>query len=631
MERRHAKLRRSSRESLQSCWDTWCLRQPVESDSKKAAKTARTAMQSADRFLESNLTEAPARKTSLVTEEKASDFWLRRKLLLPRLFQTWRRESFNSEISCSSFLASNRWLSSWFHCWLQATLSKPCWRFAVEVRKRRRTLQSSFSVLADHARSTSQARCLDRLKECQLQDATKRLSRQVLNAWRCISTFLSSKALSQVEAEQVRQRLLRSGFTGFHLAWQRATHLHLFVTAGVYRFYSRLLLAWRSVVHARAGVTRLGLKRRKLLLKTTVDAWSSWLQQRFHRRNREKCHVERRRRQHQKVVLDLLHDFSRQCRRRRAREFLIVRRQELGHCRRVVNTWHSWLRLASRNRHSWLSRQVHEADEVSRSSSQAEGTQLPDKLEFLEVVDELHGLVHQMACETVTLDEHQTQQKALEAALESEEQDCEELEQQLFNLELAARQEHLLACERVRHLDEDLRNVLLEQADLRSSLLQGCALAQAAREASETASVEVSEFEHQLEVAGQVCSELVNDRGRRIAEVEAWSKEQRSQMLHLEDDLQQLHAVAQLQQAELRRRQRLVDSQQWVSEAMTAAGDLAEHPSPEPPALSETMLSAETDSKFQVVVTRSSDLSDEDEQDEKVEVVETLILPARDA
>ncbi|CAE8683032.1 unnamed protein product, partial [Polarella glacialis] len=70
----------------------------------------------------------------------------------------------------------------------------------------------------------------------------------------------------------------------------------------------------------------------------------------------------------------------------------------------------------------------------------------------------------------------------------------------------------------------------------------------------------------------RTCAELVDDRAHRISDVEAWFKMQRDELLRLENELQQQHAIAQLQQAELQRRQRSAESQNWASAAVTAAG-----------------------------------------------------------
>merc|ERR1712014_283879 len=63
------------------------------------------------------------------------------------------------------------------------------------------------------------------------------------------------------------------------------------------------------------------------------------------------------------------------------------------------------------------------------------------------------------------------------------------------------------------------------------------------QEAAELAESRAMTFEERLDGSSRVCAELVDDRGRRLVELEAWSQKCRSEARHLEDEMEQQSAT----------------------------------------------------------------------------------------
>jgi len=226
----------------------------------------------------------------------------------------------------------------------------------------------------------------------------------------------------------------------------------------------------------------------------------------------------------------------------------------------VVDALRSLLRERHQRRKFELNKQLHACEGAPFQNACRSGCakELPanvhEDIEWLPLVDELHEAVRAAAASAVELGEAEEQSAALFKAMQVERSTCEALRAEASEFHASAKGNSALVGARTNLVQEELANMFDEQARLRDSLRRSLEEARADRLAAGEAEVLCSELELALEESGRVCTELADDRRRQIVALEAYSRKCHSELLTLEDALEQQLDAAELQQVELHER-----------------------------------------------------------------------------
>merc|ERR1712226_322080 len=100
-------------------------------------------------------------------------------------------------------------------------------------------------------------------------------------------------------------------------------------------------------------------------------------------------------------------------------------------------------------------------------------------------------------------------------------------------------------------LQEELGNIFEEQVQLRSALRLALESSQVDRESTAQAREVCAELENCLEDSGKVCAQLARERRQQISELESRARRSQSELLSMEDALEQQLDAAQLQQLDI--------------------------------------------------------------------------------
>lgn len=180
----------------------------------------------------------------------------------------------------------------------------------------------------------------------------------------------------------------------------------------------------------------------------------------------------------------------------------------------------------------------------------------PDVEAWLQLVEEFHGAARATAEGQVELSDARAQGAAVSHSIGVVRRAGEALRRELADLQASKRHEAAQAGRRLTIMEEELSLVLEEQAKLRHVLRRSGESAQADWAAAARARQECGELERRIGDSRNICMDLADDRGLQIRELEANCKQRRDGVARLEEALEQERAVAQMQQAELWRRQR---------------------------------------------------------------------------
>merc|ERR1712048_748722 len=93
-------------------------------------------------------------------------------------------------------------------------------------------------------------------------------------------------------------------------------------------------------------------------------------------------------------------------------------------------------------------------------------------------------------------------------------------------------------------------HVMQEQLRLRHALRRAGEKMRCDQEAAELATCRAISLEEKLEGSSRVCAELVDDRGRRLAELEAWCQKCRDEVRHFEGEVEQHIAIVDSERVE---------------------------------------------------------------------------------
>jgi len=492
-------------------------------------------------------------------------------------------------------LLSRRLLRRSFVRWLQGTDRRRQLRSRSAAHWRQLAFDYGFRALAE---ALAAGRLRRRSKSVSHRCAGRLFGsagRRAFLAWAAHTTGEQQLCAAAAAARKrwehhCRHHFLLMGMAAFrgHTAWKASTRsfqTRVFLRSMEQFLCDYLLPRWRAI----ARRPRLLQKRRSAasrgLLLHAAEAWRATILRCQRLCAVGGCAAARGAERHRRAAWASWREGVRTRWRRQVRERLVEIRRAASACHDVMAAWRSVLRARARARRDALRQHLIAASSLDDSCSFERGEigkagpsvvaapgPLPAPqpareaadLRWLALADELQREAHAAAESSVALDDARSRSSALAAALEDQNCEAQALREQVGVLESEAREasEHTAAS--TATLEEELRDALARQAGLRATMRRTVERRLCNEEAAACARRRCVDLEGLLDHSSRICSELVDDRGQRIAELDAWSMHHRGQVARLEEALEEEQTVERVQEIELRRRQRqcslLVDS-----------------------------------------------------------------------
>mmetsp|Transcript_36978 Transcript_36978/g.85319 ORF Transcript_36978/g.85319 Transcript_36978/m.85319 type:complete len:843 (-) Transcript_36978:151-2679(-) len=399
-------------------------------------------------------------------------------------------------------------------------------------------------------------------------------SRHYLLAWRRHTVHrrkLADFAREIGKPRQERQCLdsMRTGlhgWNGFVMSCRSAATLVAASAARHARAAAKVFFScWKSAVRRR--------HRDKALARASLAGWQEMRARKRHRRNEIAT-----------LAATLMEaawkawrrQFLSGQRRRAQVEGLLFARQTLSLCQGPLRNWRRYARGEIRTARENLIAKLKEVQDPGKQALDSMYAVDPQLLEtssedcrWLTMLDELQSQVRLTAECTTELNEMLSSGRAMDQALKRQAAANQALQLQIEELTKAHKDEIKEADNRVAELERELISHLREQAGVRTKLRHYTELCLLDSRDIAKAELECEMIEASLKESGKVCVELLNDRGQTIAELEATAKRHRTEVVQLQQVLEQQRAQALLQQGKLWRRVK-PQSQATVAQAQGA-------------------------------------------------------------
>eukprot|EP00927_Polykrikos_kofoidii_P006039 TRINITY_DN12435_c0_g1_i2.p1 TRINITY_DN12435_c0_g1~~TRINITY_DN12435_c0_g1_i2.p1 ORF type:complete len:878 (-),score=118.24 TRINITY_DN12435_c0_g1_i2:697-3330(-) len=497
-----------------------------------------------------------------------------------------RRAPTRSFDTFSAWFARLNLLNQTFAGWLTmsepAKVSRPFFRTAFRVLRRRRVRRIFVALVAVIARSRemqqlvswfSRRRLLTRgwrtlteagaaihlqrrLVVINMRAVERRLrgpAREIFVSWhrQAVKERQFSKAVAQFQRKcerARRRRLLCLGMAlfGVIVVFQRT--VHEFRYAFNLRYFTNFLQnavfpAWRSSVR-KSSLERIRQVRAKESFATR--AFHGWRSRATTVRRlsaaSQRCISACASRRRLAAWTVWRRGDQKTC-RMRLRCSVISARQCLSARQRVMAAWRSLLRIRVRERRrsaadSFVNLQGYCREEAAGCGDTAECS-VDHDLKWLALMDGLHCLATETAEAQAALEDALSQGSTLVRTREAHLRETEALQAEVRGLEELRQGTSESASQQAAVVEEELRRVLQEHATLRGELRQMGERVRQDLEAQASARRRGDEFEQSLGDSSRVCADLVDDRGRRIAELEAWSQTQQADVARFANALEE--------------------------------------------------------------------------------------------
>lgn len=178
------------------------------------------------------------------------------------------------------------------------------------------------------------------------------------------------------------------------------------------------------------------------------------------------------------------------------------------------------------------------------------------QLWWLAALDDLHAAARETAETKVLLEEWSDRGASLATSLQDQLCQNQASKLHLDDVRLSRCGESEAHDAQASSLEDALNHALAEQLKLRSAVRVSMESAARAGMHAETASARCEELEHQLQDSTRICAELVQERGRKVEELEASCLKSTLEARRLQEYLENKGRTAQLHPAGLERRQR---------------------------------------------------------------------------
>mmetsp|Transcript_28070 Transcript_28070/g.77541 ORF Transcript_28070/g.77541 Transcript_28070/m.77541 type:complete len:878 (+) Transcript_28070:84-2717(+) len=377
--------------------------------------------------------------------------------------------------------------------------------------------------------------------------------RDMLRAWRRVQRRVAALAkLRRSQWSRYQTRLLRLALCGFCDLATLAGRVRAFrqkVCAERSKSVARnaVFPAWRQAVRRPMGLRMLQLRAQHHAAKSVFESWRLAMRALWRLRTVSHSCAEAYAARRRRAAWRLWRNRGRAQRRCRARGRLIACRHRLSSCQGALGAWRSVLRARAHEQRRSATDSLRglegfscNVDETCRfatagcGASQARRLPMPTQvppmparadrdLRWLLLLDEMQRLASETAEVEVTLEDVRAQRTTLERAREAQRHAAEALKAQVQELSDAEREASKMIEHRTELVEEDLSRVLREQMSLRGELRRIGEQVRYDRSYCELAEDRCAQLECRLEDSSRVCAELVDDRGRQIVELEAWS------------------------------------------------------------------------------------------------------------